>query len=418
MKFALLSIGDELLIGQTVNTNASWLGEHLSAIGCEIYCVETISDGREQILSSVSRLSKEADVVIITGGLGPTNDDITKKVLCEFFDTELEFNQQAYDGMARYVIARNQEINENNMTQAQFPKSARFVPNPCGTASGMWFERDKKIVISLPGVPHEMKEIMKKSVIPWLKESFALPTIVHRHIHVTNIAEAKLAELIADWEAQLPPQIHLAYLPSLGMVKLRLTCTAANEQVAQELLSKNEQSLRTIINPYIWGFDNETIEEIVGRLLLKYGETVATAESCTGGNISGRLTRISGSSAYYYGSVISYDNSVKIKELHVNPSDIENYGVVSEQVVRTMATEVRKKIGTTYGVSTSGVAGPTGGTDEKPVGTVWIAVSSEQNTIAHKFLFEQNRERNVERAVIAALIMLQRVIMQNHNESI
>lgn len=414
MEVSLLSIGDELLIGKTINTNASWLGGKLSALGFNIHCVETISDNREQILSSLARLMSESNAVVITGGLGPTNDDITKHVLCEFFETELEFNQQAYDGMARYVLARNQDINEKNMTQAQFPKKARFVPNPCGTASGMWFEKNGVVVVSLPGVPREMKAIMSESVLPWFKKRFELPSIYHRHVLVSNIAESKLAETIADWESQLPPQIHLAYLPAPGIVKLRMSCVAENEEVARKLVADEEQKLTQIIGEYIWGYDDETIEGNVGALLLQYGETVATAESCTGGNISRMITSISGSSAYYWGSVVSYDNSVKINELNVSANDIEQYGVVSEQVVKTMASEVRKKIGTTYGVASSGVAGPTGGSQEKPVGTVWIAVASECNIIAQKYTFGTERDTNIEKASVAALRMLQQLIQLEH----
>ncbi|MCQ2608415.1 MAG: competence/damage-inducible protein A [Bacteroidales bacterium] len=415
MNVALLSIGDELLIGKTVNTNASWLGEHLSAIGFDISCVETISDNRESIVNSLARLSAESNVVIVTGGLGPTNDDITKLVLCEFFQTELVFNQQAYEGMVRYATARNQEVNAQNLTQAQFPKSARLVPNPCGTASGMWFEKDQHVVVSLPGVPSEMKRMMEESVIPWLRSMFDLPAIVHRHINVADIAESKLAEIIADWESALPSQVHLAYLPAAGVVKLRLSCKAENEQLARAIIAEQEEKLMPQISQYVWGYDDETIEEVVGNLLLSQGATVATAESCTGGTISAKLTRISGSSAYYWGSVISYDNSVKINELQVAPSDIENYGVVSEAVVRTMASQVRKKIGTTYGVATSGIAGPTGGSAEKPVGTVWIAVASDKNVVAKRFQFGTEREHNVEKAAFSALRMLQLLILQEQN---
>lgn len=418
MNVALISIGDELLIGKTINTNAAWLGEHLSAIGFSMHRAETIGDERSKILKTLARLIAGNEVVVITGGLGPTNDDITKLVLCDFFETELEFNQQAYDGMARYVRDRNQEINEKNHTQAQFPKAARFIPNPCGTASGMWFEKNGHIVVSLPGVPYEMKEMMSQSVIPWLQEKFKLPVIFHRHIIVTNIAESKLAEMIGEWENQLPNEIHLAYLPVPGLVKLRMSCTAETQERAHELVAQEEQKLRAIINPYICAFDDETMEERVGALLLKYQATVSTAESCTGGNISGKITRIPGSSAYYWGSVISYDNSVKINQLNVNPKDIEQFGAVSEQVVKTMASEVRKKIATTYGIATSGIAGPSGGSIEKPVGTVWIAVASKCNIIAQKFLFEKNRERNIERATIAALVMLQSLILSEHGETI
>lgn len=415
MNVSLISIGDELLIGKTINTNASWLGEHLSAIGFDISCVETISDSREAIMNSLTRLVDESKVVIVTGGLGPTNDDITKHILCEFFHTELVYNQQAYDGMARYVLARNQEINENNVTQAQFPKSARLIPNPCGTASGMWFQQGQSVVVSLPGVPSEMKCMMTESVIPWLREMYELPAIVHRHINVAGIAESKLAEIIADWEAALPAQIHLAYLPSFGIVKLRMTCKATDTLTAHTLIKEQEEKLLPLIAQYVWGYDDETIEDVVGNLLVQYGETVSTAESCTGGNISAKLTRISGSSAYYWGSVISYDNSVKIRELQVSPTDIENYGVVSEAVVQTMASQVRRKIGTTYGVATSGIAGPTGGSEEKPVGTVWIAVASEKNVIAKRFQFGQEREENVAKAAFSALRMLQLLILQEHS---
>lgn len=418
MNVALLSIGDELLIGKTINTNASWLGDHLSTIGFNIHCVETISDNREQIISSLNRLIPENSVVIITGGLGPTNDDITKHVLCELFHTTLEFNQQAYDGMAKYVLARNQEINENNKTQAMFPKAAKLIPNPCGTASGMWFEQNGTVIVSLPGVPHEMKAIMTESVIPWLKSKFELPAIYHRHILVSDITESKLAETIANWETQLPRQIHLAYLPSPGYVKLRMTCTANNELEAHSLVETEEKKLREIIGPYIWGFDDDTIESVVGKILTKYGETISTAESCTGGNIAKKLTSISGSSAYYYGSIISYDNSVKIKHLNVNINDIEQKGVVSKEVVQTMACEVRKKIGTTYGIATSGIAGPTGGTIEKPVGTIWIAVASQKQTIAETFLLGKERDTNIEKATVIALRMLHKLILQEHNATV
>lgn len=418
MNAALISIGDELLIGKTINTNSAWLGEHLSAVGFNIHCVETIGDERQQIIETLTRLTADNEIVIITGGLGPTNDDITKLVLCEFYQTELEFNQQAYDGMARYVYARNQEINEKNLTQAQFPKTARLVPNPCGTASGMWFEKNGRVVVSLPGVPYEMKDMMTESVIPWLQEKFELPAMYHRHIIVTNIAESKLAEMISDWENQLPKQIHLAYLPVPGLVKLRMSCTAETQERAHELVAQEEQKLRAIINQYICAFDDETMEQRVGALLLKHHATVSTAESCTGGNISRSLTRVSGSSAYYWGSIISYDNSVKVNQLNVDQQIIEQFGVVSEQVVKTMATEVRKKLGTTYGVATSGIVGPSGGSNEKPVGTVWIAVASDCNVIAQKFLFEKNRERNMDRATVAALVMLQNLILSEHNETI
>lgn len=418
MNAALLSIGDELLIGKTVNTNASWLGEQLSALGFVIHRVETISDDRHDIMTALTRLLDEDDVVLITGGLGPTNDDITKQVLCEFFNTELEFNQQAYDGMARYVKPRHQDINDKNMTQAMFPKAADFLPNPCGTASGMWFEKDGKIVISMPGVPFEMKAITLESVLPRLKEACHLPAVYHRHILVTDITESALAERIADWEAQLPDAIHLAYLPTPGLVKLRMTCIAADEDTAHALVAQEEQKLRPLIEQNIFGYDDETIEQNVGTLLSRFGESISTAESCTGGNIARMITRISGSSAYFRGGIVAYDNAVKIDELQVPAELIATHGVVSEPVVHAMASAVRRKFHTTYGVATSGIAGPTGGSEQKPVGMVCIAVASEKTVRTWTYYFGKDRERNVEKATHAALVQVQRLILEEHHEHI
>ena len=410
MNVEIISIGDELLIGSTINTNASWMGQQLSSIGFSIQRVSTISDQRQAIIASVTKAMKENSVVLITGGLGPTNDDITKHVLCELFETELVFNQDAYRNIEMFVRARNGEMNENNKGQAMLPQNALFIPNTCGTASGMWFHKNDCHVISMPGVPFEMTAMMHDFIIPKLIESFTLPAIVHRHILVTGISEAKLAEVIADWENNLPTQIKLAYLPSPGIVKLRLTCTVNNKELANTLITEEENKLHTIIGEYIFGYDSDTLETLVGKLLAKHNKSLATAESCTGGNISRTIVSVPGSSAYFKGSIVAYDNSIKTNILQIPEEILIKHGAVSKEVVELMATNCKKIFNTNYAIATSGIAGPSGGTVEKPVGTVWICVATPTNVLCNKFNFGEQRDRIITRSTIAALHMLQKNI--------
>jgi len=415
MTVELISIGDELLIGRTINTNAAWLGENFSALGFTINRVSTISDSQEAIENSILTAIKDSKVVIVTGGLGPTKDDITKYTLCKMFDSDLLLHQEALKNVERFILDRGGEMNENNKNQALFPSKAEFIPNPCGTASGMWFTKNGSIIISLPGVPHEMKDMMEQTVFPRLTSIFTLPTILHEHVLVTGIPEAKLAEILEDWENNLPEQIKLAYLPSPGIVKLRLSCFTNTISEAKEISKAEIEKLKIILGDSIYGYGITSFEEIVGSLLLEQGLTISTAESCTGGKIASMLTSISGSSAYFVGATVAYSNNVKVNELLVQPKIIEKQGAVSKEVVEAMAKGCRGKYQTDVAIATSGIAGPTGGTDEKPVGTVWIAVATKDTLVSQVFQFGNNRERTVLRSCIAALNMTRKLITNEKN---
>lgn len=409
----IISIGDELLIGSTINTNAAWIGERLSHIGFEIQRVTTISDSRQAIEQSVQRAMQENNLVLITGGLGPTNDDITKNVLCSMFNSTLQFHEQAYAAIETFLKSRNGTMNEHNKSQAMLPHNALIIPNTCGTASGMWFSKNKCEVISMPGVPFEMTAMMTNYILPRLTQVFELPHIEHHHILLTGIAEAQCAELIAPWENQLPPSVHLAYLPSPGVLKLRLTCTACNAEETHALIAAQETALLPYVREYIFAYDNETLEENIGKLLTAQGASVATAESCTGGAVAQSITSIAGCSTYFKGSVVAYANEVKQNILRVPQQILETHGAVSQQCVETMAQNCRTLFNTTYAIATSGIAGPGGGSAEKPVGTVWIAVATPTHVISQKFAFGDNRQRIVQRSVIAALRMVQQEISKN-----
>ncbi|MFW5851229.1 MAG: competence/damage-inducible protein A [Bacteroidota bacterium] len=411
MKVEIISIGDELLIGRTINTNAAWIGEQLSLLGFFINRVTTISDTEEAITQSVTQACSENDVIIITGGLGPTNDDITKLVLCTLFNSPLSVHSEALKNIKNFISSLNGEMNQLNKDQALFPEKADFIPNYNGTASGMWFSHENSIIISLPGVPHEMKDMMKDTVIPKLRKEFSLPVIVHEHVLLSGIAEAKLAEKIAPWEESLPNEIKLAYLPSPGQIKLRLTCVTDSHESAQKFISGAITNLKPYVNEYIFGYGLKSMEEIVGDLLRENEATISTAESCTGGNIAHILTLIPGSSQYFKGSIVTYDNSIKINELHVPETTITSHGAVSKEVVEIMAQECRKKFNTTYAISTSGIAGPTGGTENKPVGTVWIGIADSTNTYSYTFNFGNNRERVITRTSITALNFIRKLLI-------
>jgi nicotinamide-nucleotide amidase len=401
----IISIGDELLIGQTLNTNAQWIAKEMDAIGFRIREQITISDSKEHIVSTLDNSLLKADVVLITGGLGPTNDDLTLPVLNEYFCGELIVNQDVYKDIEQLVTRRGFEMNENNKRQALVSSKCKAIRNKKGTAPGLWFEKGNKVVVAMPGVPYEMKGMIE-TITPWIKEKYTFPEIVHQMVLTKGLSESKLAEILTEWEANLPTVIKLAYLPSPGRVKLRLTSVGQNRAEVQKLIDKEVESLTKIIPDNIYSVGNKNIEEIVGELLRQNKQTMATAESCTGGYIAHLITSISGSSDYFKGAIVSYANEVKINELAVNPTDIDNYGAVSQQVVEQMAKGVLTKLNVDYAVATSGIAGPTGGTEEKPVGTVWIAVANKNEVIAKKYLFGSDRQVNIERATVAGLSML------------
>jgi nicotinamide-nucleotide amidase len=406
MKLDILSIGDELLIGHTLNTNSFWMAHELNKIGFTIRQQTTISDEKNHILGNVNEALNHVDVVLITGGLGPTNDDLTMPVLNEYFGGSLVRNEEVYNDIEKLVTERGFSMNENNQRQAIVPDNCKVIRNQFGTAPGLWFERDGKVVVAMPGVPYEMKGMITNTVIPWLKEKYKLPEIVHRMVYTQGIAESMLAEQLYDWENNLPSTIKLAYLPSYDGVKLRLSSTGENRNQLEQAIENEIARLKLIIPKAIYSTSEQKVEEVIGELLLKNSATISTAESCTGGYISHLITKVSGSSAYYQGSVISYANEIKIEELNVLLSDIESYGAVSQQVVEQMAVGVKEKMNTTYALATSGIAGPTGGSDEKPVGTVWIALATPKGVVSKKFSFGKNRERNILKASATALNML------------
>ena len=415
MDCALISIGDELLIGQTVNTNAAWLGEQLNLLGYKVVAGVVIPDDENAILNALDELSIKADLIIITGGLGPTKDDITKHTLCDYFDTKLERNLVIEQQIVDYFNSRQLPILQTNKDQALIPLACELLPNSRGTASGMWFEKDEKIFISLPGVPYEMKGIITEIVIPkLLKRSNDDRILVHKTIRTHGMGESFLAEVIKNWEDKLShDDIKLAYLPSPGIVKLRLSLLGKNQKTINLKLEEHIQYLQKIIPNQIYGYEDDTMEGVVGQLLSEKNGTVATAESCTGGAVAKMITSVSGSSAYFEGSIISYSNQIKINQLQVEERTLNEYGAVSQQVVEQMAIGVRRNLNTQYGLATSGIAGPTGGTPEKPVGTIWIATAGPNGVKSKKLNLGYSRERNIHVTSLSVLNMLRLELLQN-----
>lgn len=415
VKVEIISIGDELLIGQTIDTNSAWMGKKLYEVGARLSLISSISDNREQILSVLSAAEKRSDIVLITGGLGPTNDDITKDCLCEYFETELVMNQEVLRKTEDYFLKRGLKILESNRQQAALPKSCTILPNNVGTASGMWFERNDKVIISMPGVPSEMKDIMKHEVLPRLKKRISNSAIVHRTILTEGIGESFLAHKIEDWENSLAEEnLKIAYLPSYGLVKIRLSAYGDNEAPLNEKIDRKIKELSNLIPNYFLGEGDDKLQNSIGKLLRGKGQTIATAESCTGGYLAHLITSVPQSSNYYKGSVISYDNNVKIDQLHVKREEIEKYGAVSQSVVEQMAVGVQKLLKVDYALATSGVAGPDGGTADKPVGTVWIALAYKDEVFSQKYTFNKDRLINIKLSANTALSMLRRHLLKEH----
>ena len=401
----IITIGDELLIGQVIDTNSAWMAEQLNVIGIKVHQITSISDNQEHILTTLKEASERAQFILITGGLGPTKDDITKQTLCKFFNTSLVFSDTAYTNVEKLFSARGIAVTELNRLQAMVPANCQVIANPNGTAPCMWFEQDGCIYISMPGVPFEMKAIMEQEIIPRLLNKLNR-VIIHRTILTEGVGESHLAALIELWEDSLPEFIKLAYLPQPGMVRLRLTAYGTDRNELQEAIDKAEKELYPFAGSYIFGFDNDTMESVVGGLLRRNKMTLSTAESCTGGNIAQLITSIAGSSDYFKGSIVAYSNEIKEQFLGVPRQVIVKYGAVSEQTVIAMAEGIRSHFRTDFAIAVSGIAGPGGGTDEKPVGTTWIAIATPAETVARKFLFGEHRGRNIRKASIAALNML------------
>jgi len=417
MKAELITIGDEILIGQIVDTNSAWMGQQLNLHGIEVYQVTSVHDQHDHILKAFQEAENRVDLVLITGGLGPTKDDITKKCLCEYFGTELLFNPEVFEHVRSLLSSRNVVINQLNRDQALLPASCQVLHNSAGTASGMWFERNNTIFVSMPGVPFEMEAIMAEEVFPRLIQLGITQSIVHKTVLTIGLPESMLAEKIEKWESDLPEFIKLAYLPSPLMVRLRLSAYGSDKSLLETEIANQVKELLVIIPENIFGFDHDNLAMVIGRTLVKSSQTLAVAESCTGGNIAHYVTSNPGSSAYFKGGVVAYSNEIKTSLLNVSSEIIDKFGAVSQEVAEAMAQGARKVLQADYSVATTGIAGPDGGTEEKPIGTVWIAVAGASVVKSKMYLFKHNRERNIIRTSQTALNMLRIFILNEKTEA-
>ena len=408
-----ISIGDELLIGQVINTNAAWLGAHLSEAGFQLDSVLTIGDSEKAILEAFNACM-DADLVLVTGGLGPTADDITKPTVCKFFDTELEFCQVAYDNVVSLFKRRGFQMSERNRSQAMLPKACEYIPNTYGTAPCMWLEKNGVVFAFMPGVPFEMKGIFNDELLPRIKKRFHSIPYEKRVIMTTGIGESFLADRIKDWEEGLPDFLSLVYLPQHGMVRLRLSGRHEDADLLHDTLDEEVRKLTTLIPEYIFSLQDQPIERTVFDLLLSRGLTFASAESCTGGNIAHVITLIPGSSDVFKGSAVTYATPMKTKVLGVPSETIDKHGVVSQEVVEGMAVGVRNLMEADFGLATTGVAGPSGGTEENPVGTVWIGLATPSGVISKRYNFGKDRENVINRATIMAYEMLRQYLISNN----
>lgn len=415
MKAAIVTIGDEILIGQIVDTNSGFIAKSLDKIGIETYEMLSISDNKQHILNTFSLLQNKVEVVIITGGLGPTKDDITKHTLCDYFEDTLVRNTAVENHVIDLIErALGREASQINKDQALVPSQCTVLHNQVGTAPGMWIKKENTVFVSLPGVPYEMKYLIENQVIPKLVQEYHRPYIIHKTILTYGQGESHVAERIEDWENQLPEYIKLAYLPSPGRVRLRLTARGTNKQQLEDSIAENVKSLDAIIHDIIVGFEEEdTIEVVLGRILKDKKQTVATAESCTGGKIAQLLTSVSGASAYFKGSIVSYATDAKINVLGISKDVIAQHSVVSKEVASAMALNVQKIMQADYAIATTGNAGPTKGDADAEVGTVCIALATPNGVIVEEFNFGQPREKVIDRAVIKSLEMLQKEILKN-----
>jgi nicotinamide-nucleotide amidase len=415
MKAELISIGDELLIGQTINTNASWLGQLFSANGISVHRVIAISDDQEEIKRTVTEAMAVCELVIITGGLGPTKDDITKHTLCDLFGTTLEIHIPTLQKIEAFFSKRNRPMLDSNIRQAELPVGCTILPNDYGTAAGMWFEQNTCIVISLPGVPYEMKGIINEQVMPRLRERFALKSIYHQTILTQGLGESFLAERIAEWENRVRALgFGLAYLPSPGMVKLRITSPNGVED--KPVIDAFFDEIYTELPHYVYGIESQTLSEVIGLICQEKNVSIGTVESLTGGAVAQDIVSRPGASAYFKGSIVAYDPAVKISLVDVSSGSIEANGLVSEEIARQMAEQGRKKLNVDYCISTTGVAGPDGGTEGIPVGTVWVAIAGPSRTFVQHFRFGDDRERNIKMTVLTTLNLLRCEILEIHHE--
>lgn len=402
----LLTIGDEILYGQIVDTNAQWMSVELTNAGIQVIRKTSVGDQEEEILTAFAEAEKRADIILITGGLGPTSDDLTKPCLAKYFNCDIKLHEEALAEVTEFFKSRGRELTDINRKQAELPVCCEKITNVMGTAPGMWFEHNGKVFVSMPGVPHEMKRMMTDTIIPKLRKAYQTPSIHHKMIRTVGIGESFLAEKIAAWEGALPKHIRLAYLPSLGEVKLRLTAIGKDLATLQQETDVLTEKLKPLAGEYIFGYDDDPLEVVIGKALRKKKLTLAVAESCTGGYLSHLITSIPGSSDYFLGSIVPYAYDIKMRQLGVKPETLEQYGAVSEPTIIEMANLVRAKFNTDIGVATSGIAGPGGATPDKPVGTVWIAYSDKYQTVTKKLQLSKDRMVNIRMSSVAALNLI------------
>ncbi len=417
MNASIITIGDELLIGQVVDTNSSWMGQELNKIGVYVVRKIVVGDVKSDIIDALKEAAGISDLILITGGLGPTKDDITKHTLCNYFGGKLVFNEEVYEMVETYFNRLNRPMLESNRSQAELPDNCIPIKNYNGTAPGMWFDRNGKVFISMPGVPWEMKLMMENYVLPQIKQKFETEFIIHKTILTQGIGESFLSERIHDIEDAFPEEIKLAYLPNLSSVRLRITARGKDQSSLTEKVDLFSKQIQERLAEYIWGYDDDILEDAVGKILISQQASLGTAESCTGGLIAHKLTSITGSSAYFKGSIVCYSNEIKENLLGVKAETLQKFGAVSEETVSEMAHGVLKIMKTDYSIAVSGIAGPSGATDDKPVGTVCIAVAKNENVVTKKFLFAGNRERNMEMAAINGLSMLRKFMISYDQNS-
>lgn len=402
----IITIGTEILYGQTQDTNSHWISGELDKFGIQVLRITSVADNKEVILAILKEAASRSDIILITGGLGPTNDDLTKPTLVEYFSTQLTHHPKTLKHIQNLFSKARREMTDLDMQQAYLPKNCTPITNAYGTAPGMWFEEGEKLFVSMPGVPRQMKQMMTDSILPKLKEKVNDEIIFHKIIRTVGIRESILAKKIKEWENTLPEDITLAYLPTMSMVKLRLTAKGSNRVQVKRRVTEEAEKILPLIEKYVYGYDDDELPEMVGRILKSKEKKLATAESCTGGYLSHLITSVQGSSEWFQGGIVSYANLLKREQLHVSKRILREHGAVSEQVVLTMAENVRKFLHVDVGISISGIAGPDGGSEKNPVGTVWIGFSDEKKTTAQKFHFNNDRITNIKYSAIAALNMI------------
>lgn len=411
MKAEIITIGDEILIGQIIDTNSAWIGQQLNMVGFDVTRISSINDTPEAIVNGLNILYPDTNLVLLTGGLGPTKDDLTKHTLSKYFNMPLTFREEVYAHILELFSSLGRVPSPINREQAMLPDGCRVLPNKMGTAAGMLFEHNGRYIVSMPGVPYEMKHLMLTQVLPIVSKELLRQHIVHETILTVGVPESEISERIADIEENLPALVKLAYLPRPGMVRLRLTAKGQDEKQLQRDIYAAKLAITKRLGNVVYGANEESLEQVVGQMLAQKKQTISTAESCTGGYIAHKLTSIAGSSAYFLGSIVAYSNAVKIQQLGVEEEALNAHGAVSETVVKQMAEGAKKRLQTDWAISVSGIAGPDGGTDEKPVGTVWIALAGPEETVTQKFQFGNDRGRNIKKSAFAALDLLRTALL-------